>query len=145
MRNRFTLVMASLFGSLCIYCAEGALQPERNANADGSSGGSGAACCDTTPKWTKITEGNLSGSDTTSAYSDPLDVSGYKELSLIRECKNRGVASVDWAAEAGGLFGDLGSGNAGRFAVGAPFVRVSVRSDLMNNTGTCKFVLLGVK
>ena len=43
------------------------------------------------------------------------------------------------------ITGDLGSGNAGRFAVGAPFVRVSVRSDLMNNTGTCKFVLLGVK
>ena len=150
MRSRITLIIASLFGALSIYCAQGALQPEKNANADGSSGSTAGACCDTTPKWTKITEGTLSGKAGPDAQgvSEPIDVSSYKELTLIRKCTSTATsvyATTLWGAESGGLFGTVGSGGEGRFPVVAPILRISVGTDSTSTSASCNYVLVGVK
>lgn len=160
MRNRIVVVVASLFGALCIYCAEAGLEPERTAKADGGStasggtsggtsgGASGAGCCDTTPKWTKISEGMLSGRAGDPGTSDPIDVSGYKELTLIRSCKENAVASLSWGAEQGGLFGAVGTAafGPGRIPVAAPFVRVLAGSNLTGGpASSCNYVLVGSK
>lgn len=84
------------------------------------------------------------------AVGEPIDVSGYKELTLIRTCTPGASAFVQWGAEAG-IFGsvsdnnnDAMSGN-GKFPVLAPFFRIITAHSAQNGSGSCKVTLVGVK
>lgn len=153
MRSKFIIIIASLLGSLSIYCAQSAMEPERSAKADASSGGSGGAtsgaCCDTTPKWSKIAEGTLGGKSGAEGLSGPIDVSAYKELSILRTCSGEAkyiFISPRWGAEAGGLFSYLNDNfDAGRFRVVAPMLKITVGTDSTTLSGSCNYVLVGVK
>lgn len=92
--NRHTplVVVASLLGSLGIYCTgsivEGGARggPVGDANADPAAAG---ACCTAAPQFTKLAEGDLqvssgSESEETSRFGTDVDVSAYRQVSVLQ-------------------------------------------------------------
>ena len=92
--NRRTplVVVASLLGSLGIYCSGTVVEggghggPVGEANADPAASG---ACCTAAPQFTKLAEGDLqvasaSESEETARVGADVDVSAYRQVSVLQ-------------------------------------------------------------
>jgi hypothetical protein len=160
--NRHTplIVLSSLLGSLCIYCASGIAAKGGVASADTQSPGAGA-CCDSAPVFTKLAEGDLSvtatynssHNDNTYAQSPEVDVSAYRQVSVLVDdtgscsaAMNRTLfrsdpLSAHWA--------DGMPVTGVPISVIAPSMRVKVGANAVSSMSSCTqtfhYVVLGLK
>jgi hypothetical protein len=157
MKPRTQVVIASLAGTLCLYCAPQAVDSvvERTPIAEAMAEDEEARCCrPPSDRFTKLGEWTLpADSGNEWVWTPPLNVAAYRELVVY---VSQGEADLDcggryevkFRPDESTPFGDvpgLGAyGSAGRLRIGGPWARLRLTYNLTNCPHEVTFVLAGV-